>query len=1705
MTTTVERLWWASLKHGGLLVTPGRIAEYFEAEPPTLSRYLEDRLRRDVFSVLEGGDGNTARLLDTLFEQVLEYPRERWSKGSAVSSDWTRRAVTGEAVKPRRLWQGKHGEALPVFIPDAETLGEAHRLGVGRGRKTVSRVVEWLRLTDRKLAILTNGRQLRLIHAGPDYEAWCEWDLDLWFQEGVPGHQVEALRSLLHRRIFESPDSDTPGILLTAIMESRKGQAELSATLGENVRRAVELLIDASREVIDPLDDTEQRDDVRRAIYIAATRLIMRMVVILFAESRELLPRDNPIYHSSYGLQGLRDQLERTAGGRGADRLRHSCSAWPRLLSLFRLIYTGSRHEAMVVQSYGGGLFQPGNALSSDPLLRALAALENPANSINDAQAYGILKLLTRSRVFVRQGRRLVPFEAPVDFSDLSTEYIGILYEGLLDFELRRADTDDPTVFLSLGDQPALPFSRLDGMDDKTLQKLLEKTKKSTKKTSSDEDEADEEEDGDQEEEAVEELEYEAGSEADFTEPDLLAAEPSDVTSYWNDKVTDWACRAAIAAKLIKPPRNRRNSDDSEYRSELSKTARQIIYKTVLPGDWFLVRWGGTRKGAGTFYTRPQLAGPTTRRTLEPLIYEDISGEDKRIRKPEEILSIKVCDPAMGSGSFLVSALRILVDALFESLHFHGRLTSGGDRTVCRLADGLPADDPRHETLPVPINHEDFEIRLKARLKRHVVERCIYGVDIDPLAVELARMSLWVETMDRNLPFHFLDHKLKCGNSLVGCWFDRFQDYPVMAWEREGGDKNHDNFVHHFHTHESTRGKTAGQVSKKGDKWTQAIKDFRDNVIKPEMKAWISAHSGDVFSFMKEGYTTGDLHHDIRKSFEELHEIPVHEEVNRAALYRERILNNPDFIRLKTAFDTWCSIWFWPGDILKQAPTPKTFLSLPDETCEIVEKLARKHRFFHWEIEFPDVFTGPESGFDAVVGNPPWDTLQPISKEFFSNYDPLYRAYGKQEALRKQKETFEGNAGIENAWIDYVLVFKSLANYTKNVAFPFGDAETGGDTFSFSRASGENKTLHHLWRKKRSQRRGFCDPEHPFRYQGEGKPYSHKLFLEEAHSLIRNDALLGFIVPSGIYTDKGSTSLRDLFLEKCRWEWLFGFENREGIFDIHRSFKFCPVIVRKGGTTQAIRAAFMRRNLLDWEDGEKHVLLYPKDRVEQFSPNSKAILEICHPRDLDILEKLYSNGVLLGDDGPDGWGIKYQQGDFNMTSDSKLFPPRPWWEERGFIPDEYGHWLKGTWRPVEECGYVEDESKLDPQWKHWSVLDRPRGLVVSRDGKLAVHVAEIEDVALPLYQGVMIGQFDFSYKGWDNEEAMNSTWNTMDWASKQITPQFLIGRCNTSSGSRSSLAFRDIARTTDQRTMIAAVIPGMPCGNKAPLLGLDGKNAFIISAVANSYSFDWIQRVRQASTSLNYHILAEQPLLARNAATATEVLRHCLCLGAAHSVFAHSWQNFQHSTQKRVLWRHLWAITPHERLRLRCILDAVVADLYGLDEEDFQWILSDCDYPLSSISVKGFVKSMNQKGFWRVDKDKDPELRHTVLSLVAFHDLKEKGMDAFLAQNDGEGWMLPGTLRLADYGLGHDERASEHQPVASRLGPRFLPWQLEQSVEESWEECARHAELIDLILKGPSSAGEPSSSPPTDLLGQPLESDLFGNASVDTRRGRRGR
>lgn len=1702
--------WWASLTHGGMLIAPARIAEHFSEPHPPLPAYLSDRLRRDLLRAGTRDGRQLSSLIDTVLEDVLGLKSSFWTKGSEVDQRWSQKAITGEVVKPRRVWHALEattsespstGFVLPLFVADGSS-GAAHdgdgqRLGIGRGRRPISRVIEWLRHSGLPIALLTNGRQWRLIHAGADYEAWCEWDTELWFEEGAPSAQVTALRMLLAPSALTPRRSGERPPLVAAILDSRRGQAELSSMLGERVRLAVERLIQESAESLAAVDGNEPQHASRREIYIAATRLVMRCVVVLFAEARDLLPRDNAIYHGCYGIQGLREQLARMAGGR-AERLRHSRGAWPRLLALFELIRRGSAHEALPIPEYGGGLFEPGDLGSRDGVLRALAAFEHPGNALSDLCVHQILELLTVSMVKVRQGRSSTWVTTPVDFSDLSSEYIGILYEGLLDFELRRAPEDDAIVFLRIGDEPALPLSRLESdMAPKRLAELIEKLKKGTKKAVVGEgDEGAEETDDEEADEEVEGEEKPDMSDVpvafvDETLDEVAAPEresdssgTDDVARMVGERASIWAEKAVREAKLVPYPRDDTDPVVRERWNRDVTKAAQSLYRLILPGQWYLVRWGGTRKGAGTFYTRPQLAVPTVRRTLQPLCYSPATERTDAAtgltsvvewtpRTPEEILALKVCDPAMGSGSFLVSSVRYVTDALVESLHAHGRLAPRADGTIVKLADGMPLEHPSQETLPLPLADPDFDDRLRARLKRHVVERCIYGVDLDPLAVELARMALWIETMDRQLPFGFLDHKLRCGNALVGAWFDRFHDYPVMAFERDdAGDKNHDRFVSHFREYEAKRGKKKGEVVRAGDVWTHAWKRMKDGVIKPGMREWIETFGPQyrMSPILGEGVTPAVVHDDALAVFRELHDLPVHDTAGRERLYRERIADNPALARLRLAFDTWCAIWFWPGDELPKLPGPDELHEPSPAAQEVVARLRDEHRFFHWELEFPDVFTGAGAGFDAIVGNPPWEIQKPNSKEFFANIDPLYRTYGKQEALKAQTGYFQQNAAVERDWLAYVARFKSFSTWNKFAAFPFGDPMDGGGTFGFIRSTKENAALHDLWRSQRAGRSGYADAEHPFRHQGSADINTYKMFVEGGRALLKEGGHLGVITPSGIYTDKGSTDLRTLLLDRSRWEWLFGFENRQKLFDIDSRFKFNPIIVRKGGETNAIRTAFMHRAVEDWQDAERHVLAYPRARVSQFSPRSSAILEIRSERDLAVLEKMYRNSVLLGDQGPDGWGIKYAT-EFHMTNDSRLFPPRTEWERKGYRPNEYGMWI-------------------------------------GPDG----------DVALPLYEGRMIGQFDFSEKGWVSGRGRSAEWRDMPWESKRIEPQYLMA-LSTAIENDMPLGIKapmmNIASATNERTAICSVISSMPCNHALnPVRASPGKrnvelSTIAFAVVANSFAFDFLVRARLGGLNLSFFVLDETAMPTPSASEA--VIEYGARLSFGHILFASFWRVLPRRLGDARPWRSLWALSSYERRRLRCVVDAVVAHAFGLTGRDLAWILDECDYPTVMTTSDEFASRLNQKGFWRVDKDQEPELRHTVLTQVAFHDLQRLGLDAFLNQNDGEGWMIPETVRLADYGLGHGDRALEHQPVASRLGPRFLPWQLGQGVEESWEECARHAEKIQALLGLTSDSPSPvSESPPqpysagaTDLFGKELPTDLFGEPVASPKRRRR--
>ena len=703
--------WWNSLRHEGLLLDQTRLGELQALSEKKLHTpaWLCEKIRLKVSQ----GDDKSA-LISLVLDTVCHF-NQAFSciKGNEVSSKWSC-SIPGlkENIKPSWIYLDKDKPSLPVFI-DRE--GSSHRLGQGRGRILYSKILRWQRSFRYSLALLTNGRQWRLIYASLDTDAFCEWDSESWFANGEPNPEFLGFIQIFSPEFWKLRDG-TVTRLQQAVQDSRKGQNDLSGQMGERVRKAVELLIREHGEALGELHLDA------KSIYMAGVRMMMRLVVIFFAESREgLLPKSNAIYSQCYSLGGLIQQLKRHRGNKEA--LSSSYQAWPRLLALMKLIYTGSSHEAMPVAPYGGKLFAPGNKDSSDPILRVTALFENEWRNqtrpvMSDAAVLEMLVMLAETRVRIRQQRQFISVPMPIDFSSLGNEYIGILFESLLNFELKRADEDNPVIFVNVGDQPALPLDKLEQMSDKELSDMFKALKAASRKAEAEDSEDKETDDEESREEIEEENEDDDKTNGEEFESNDGDNEIDEIGSV-RRRTMEWAARACRVTGIVRPPKMRNQATLAFYEEKLEREAKRLVSIIVEPRQWYLVRWGGTRKGSGTFYTKPQLAVPTVERTLRPLV-QDTHGN---WRKPEEILALKVCDIACGSGSFLLAALRFLTNALYDAILEHGRLTNPDLRNVQDILSGTSSGDIlSSEQLPCRPEDDDFEPRFKAILRRHVVE-----------------------------------------------------------------------------------------------------------------------------------------------------------------------------------------------------------------------------------------------------------------------------------------------------------------------------------------------------------------------------------------------------------------------------------------------------------------------------------------------------------------------------------------------------------------------------------------------------------------------------------------------------------------------------------------------------------------------------------------------------------------------------------------------------------------------------------------------------------------------------------------------------------------------------------------------------------------------------------------------------------------------
>jgi hypothetical protein len=1493
-------------------------------------------------------EGSILAWIDALLDGYLGHKWGRVVRKNSIPEKLTTVVRIGsrpENIRPHRVIYADANATVPALLVMADS---SSQVGRGRGRTAYAQFLELLRGTGLRLGLLTNGHQFRLIYTGLDFESWCEWESDRWFDDGEGSEELAGLRQLLSPDSLKPIKEGVPG-LLDAVEESRKRQADLSSVLRENVRQAVELLLEdvsaANRTNASlfnalvrhgdhpPLTDAQAHE----ALYQATVRLVMRLVVCLFAESRQLLPVNDPIFARAYGVRSLYEVLEeavRTEGG--VHVLFNRQTAWPRLMALFRLIHGGSAHGSFPMRAYGGALLRPGDATSSDAVARAIHILEHTV-SVGDATIHSVLRKLLRGPLPVMRGRQKTFVEGPVDYTDLRTEFIGLIYEGLLDYRLKRTDQEiGPQVFLNLGREPVLPLKRLEDMrahDRNGLKNLLTtlRREKVTATVASDEEEAedeDAEEARDDQEEATEEptLEVEVGT---TDEGGLRGGDYLDAV----EAAKLWAREAVVLGGLV--GRQRARQPDSEYQAEIEAKANNLISRVVAPGEFYLVRAGITRKGTGTFYTRPQLAVPTVHRTLEPLCYDKAADGTLTPKEPETILGLKVCDPACGSASFLVAALHYLTDALYKSLCHHLHLDDPEQANKLTLPYGRPrTGNTKEELVPFPPNDpkrgDTFPERIKALLRRHVVERCIYGVDINPLAVELARVSLWVETLDPELPFSFLDHKIKIGNSLIGCWLDRVEDYPLKAWEREGGD--------------GKNGERTGRIETflKGAK--SGNRRSGDGRIKVEMRKLIETRFQGYQSLLEvPDHCHLDVVAGLRDEYQKLHDQPIHGPDVQEARYREIEASEPRRA-LKGAMNEWCAVWFWPTDeeSLRQVPTPETFhAKCPEARSSIIRHLATDLKFFHWELEFPDVFTPDRSGFDALVGNPPWDVNEASSLEFFSDFDPLYRSYDNERALGRQRELFAGVHGVAELWGEYNAQFKALGNWTRNVAEPFELSLVRGK---------ESSALATAWATRRREREGYSDPAHPFRLIGTGKQNLYKLFCELFWNLLRIEGRIGVILPTGLYSDFGTKDLRATLLDEGRIDLLYAFQNEKRVFSAaHHWYKQVSLIATKGSRTSAFLVRF-RMGVGDSPEAHqipddilRHdslAMVITPDEVRLNSPETLCLVELTNKADSDIFRTIYSHSIRIGDRVP-GWQITYAQ-EFNTTSDSKLFPPVKQWEAKGYKPDYYGRWIG------------------------------PEG-----------------DLALPVYQGGMIHQFDPMYKAYSQGRASADGWAVIPCDSKEFRPRCLMSKSVFSTQSPihgfPRIVYRRISNNTNARTFICSYGSRIPCSDSVFVLMLSNlslKDHLPMVASLNSLSFDFVVRQRLSGTNLSWFVIQECPIPIQITSRVERPEIERLTLDTARLVFIHrrfapEWLKLKHLYLELALkeWKHWWAVTEADRLRLRVEIDALCADLYGLDPDDFDWIVRD--------------DPTDPKGFYRVDRQLPFRERLTGLAAAAFRAFKE--------------------------------------------------------------------------------------------------------------------
>ncbi len=866
---------------------------------------------------------------------------------------------------------------------------------------------------------------------------------------------------------------------------------------------------------------------------------------------------------------------------------------------------------------------------------------------------------------------------------------------------------------------------------------------------------------------------------------------------------------------------------------------------------------GNARKTTGSYYTPTSLIDCLLDSALDPVIDDAVKrGEargagqsDPRDAIADELLSLTVCDPACGSGHFLVAAAR-------------------------RIAKRLAAV---REQNPEPT------VDAIRRALRDVVGRCIYGVDLNPMAIELAKVSLWLEALEPGKPLGFLDAHLKRGNALLGATPKLLAGgIPDDAFKPiEGDDK----------------------------KWVTALKKRN----KAEREAWENREDGiqgELFAATTLSWANASL----ARTAAHITAAPsntLRDVLDQADRYRA-LITSPAYIRARELADAWYAAFVWPRTPEgPPAVTTSTLLDLQQSstavdpaTLDQIIQLEEDYHFFHWHLEFPEVFIVPEDqgapgvdersgwagGFSCVLGNPPWERVKLQEQEFF--------------AARSMAIATAPNKAAREKLIRGLAISDEAAEQTL--------------LSDFKAAKRVSEGISHLLRNSGR-----------FPLAGRGDVNTYAVFAESASLAVSHHGRFGLVLPTGIATDATTAPFFSDLVRSGRLASFLDFENEAFILsrDVHHSVRFC--LLTATGVHGRVREASFAFSTRYMEDLGTRRFAMPPEEILLVNPNTGTLPVFRSRRDAEITLGIYRRvPVLIREGDPDGnpWGLSFMTM-FHMSNDSHLFLTREQLDADGWI-------LTGNIFERDGQRYLPlYEAKMLHHFDHRLGTYEGQTEAQANMGALPRLTPEQHDnpgfFPVPKY---WVPEFDVP-TGKRNkngnpilELGVRSQLRGREWAQPWV------------------MGFRKICRSTDKRTLLSFAIPDVGLGDSANLM-LPTAVGHLASLYANTASFvlDYVLRQKLAGTNLNFFQFEQLPVLPPSS--------YEEALGGSSEETVGYW------IDQRVLELTYTAydMTPfafalgdegppfswdeERRALLRAELDALFFHLYGLSHDDVDYVL----------------------------------------------------------------------------------------------------------------------------------------------------------------------